>query len=231
MQAIDGYRGNEQRVDVRVPENKTAEMQDVLARYLPMFYKKAFRQLGNSADAEDAVQDALLSAFKHLDQFKGQAQMSTWLTSIVTNCARMQLRRRPRLAHVSIDERFGEQQEHAVSERLPARGPSPEEGYRESELHGHLKQYLAELSPPLRRAFELRDLDELTTSEAARILGVAEGTVKAQVSRARAKLRRLMRRTLDDAQRRPTPTSTVVALVRTKQDKSRADHESAAVLV
>ena len=230
MQAIDVYRGNEQRLEVRIPENKTEEMQDVLTRYLPMFYKKAFRQLGNSADAEDAVQDALLSAFKHLDQFKGQAQMSTWLTSIVTNCARMQLRRRPRLAHVSIDERFGEQQEHAVSDRLPARGPSPEDGYRESELHGHLMQYLAELSPPLRRAFELRDLDELTTSEAAHILGVAEGTVKAQVSRARAKLRRLMRRTLD-AQRRPTPVSTVVALVGRKQDKSRAEDERAAVLV
>jgi RNA polymerase sigma-70 factor (ECF subfamily) len=91
-------------------------------------------------------------------------------------------------------------------------------------------QYLAELSPPLRRAFELRDLDELTTSEAAHILGVAEGTVKAQVSRARAKLRRLMSRTLD-AQRPPTPASTVMAVVGRKQDKTRADHESAAVLV
>src|ERR1700730_547454 len=127
MQAIEGYRGNEQRVEVRIPENKTEEMQDVLARYLPMFYKKAFRQLGNSADAEDAVQDALLSAFKHLDQFKGQAQMSTWLTSIVTNCARMQLRRRPRQNHLSLDQQFGDEQEYSLADRLPAREPSPED--------------------------------------------------------------------------------------------------------
>jgi len=58
-------------------------------------------------------------------------------------------------------------------------------------------QFAAELSPPLRKAFQLRDLDGLTTSEAARILGEPEGTVKAQLARARAKLRRVMRRTLN----------------------------------
>src|SRR6202023_1370729 len=148
---------NSTQAPFRSFENQIQEFRNIVARQLDSFRAIALRHLRNHADAEDAGQDALLSAFKHLDQFKGQAQMSTWLTSIVTNCARMQLRRRPRLAHVSIDERFGEQQEDAGSERLPARGPSPEEGYRESELHGHLKQYLAELSPPLRRAFELRD--------------------------------------------------------------------------
>src|ERR1700722_1215913 len=180
MQAIDGYRGNEQRVDVRVPENKTAEMQDVLARYLPMFYKKAFRQLGNSADAEDAVQDALLSAFKHLDQFKGQAQMSTWLTSIVTNCARMQLRRRPRQRHVSLDEPSGEDQEYCLADRLADSQPSPEDECRKSELHARLLLSAVELSPSLRKAFQLCDLDGLTVKEVSHTLGLAEGTVKAQ---------------------------------------------------
>src|SRR3984957_2400972 len=193
MQAIDGYRGNEQRVEVRILENKTEEMQDVLARYLPMFYKKAFRYLGNAADAEDAVQDALLSAYKHLDQFKGQAQMSTWLTAIVTNCARMQLRKRPRQTHMSVDEQFGEEQQFSMSEILADRGPSPEEECRESELHRRLTRLVAELSPPLRKAFQLRALGGLSTSETAQILGVADGTVKAQLARARTKLKRLLR--------------------------------------
>ena len=70
-----------------------AQMMAVLSRRLPYLYRCAYRLLGNKADAEDAVQDALLAAFKHLNQFRGEAQLSTWLTAIVINCARMQLRK------------------------------------------------------------------------------------------------------------------------------------------
>ncbi len=197
MQATETYVGRGQHLDFHNCERRTREMQDVLSRRLTSFYRSAFRQLGNTADAEDAVQDALLSAYKHLDQFKGQSQMSTWLTAIVTNSARMQLRKRSRQTQLSLDERFGEEQEHSLLERLAEPGPSPEDEYRGSELRGRLMQFTARLSPPLRKAFQLRDLDGLTTSEAARILGVADGTVKAQLARARAKLRRLMSRALD----------------------------------
>jgi RNA polymerase sigma-70 factor, ECF subfamily len=197
MQASEAYVGGKQRPEVRILEKETREMQDVLSRYRPSFHRAAYRQLGNAADAEDAVQDALLAAYKHLDQFKGQAQMSTWLTTIVTNCARMQLRRRLRQPHLSLDERSQGEREHSWSERLADRGPSPEDECRKSELRGRLMQFAAELSPPLRKAFQLRDLDGLTTSEAARILGEPEGTVKAQLARARAKLRRVMRRALN----------------------------------
>src|SRR5260370_39513598 len=82
------------------------ELDSVVSRSLPMFYKRAFRFLGNVPDAEDAVQNALLSAYKHLGQFRGQAQLSTWLTTIVTNAARMQLRRR-RERYLSLDEDKG----------------------------------------------------------------------------------------------------------------------------
>jgi len=194
MQTAQAYLGSEPRRDIVVYENRTHEMRDVLTRCLPAFYRNAYRHLGNAADAEDAVQDALLSAYKHLDQFQGQAQMSTWLTAIVTNSARMKLRRRPRQVHLSLDEQFGENQEYSVSERLADRGPTPEDQCRNSELHGRLMQFVQQLSPALRRTFQLRDMDGLTTSEAADILGVPEGTVKARVARARAKLRQLMRK-------------------------------------
>jgi len=197
MQTTETFIGTERGPEVRSGEKENRDMQDVLSRCLPSFYRKAYRHLGNAADAEDAVQDALLSAYKHLDQFKGQSQMSTWLTAIVINCARMHLRRRPRQIHLSLDERFGEDQQYSVSERLAHSGPSPEEECRNSELNRRLTQFTEQLSPPLRKAFQLRELDGLTTSEAAQILGVPDGTVKARVSRARAKLRRLMCRTLD----------------------------------
>ena len=123
--------------------------------------------------------------------------MSTWLVAIVSNCARMQLRRRPRQIHISLNEQFGDEQGYTVLERLVHCGLSPEEQYRKAELHERVMQLLEELAPTLRRAFQLRDLDGLTTREAANILGVVDGTVKAQVARARTKLTRLVRRALD----------------------------------
>jgi RNA polymerase sigma-70 factor (ECF subfamily) len=217
MQVTEPYIESEQRHEI-----ETLEMQKVLSRCLPAFHRKAFRYLGNAADAEDAVQDALLSAYKHLDQFKWQAQMSTWLTTIVANSALTQLRRRPRQAHLSLDERFGEEQEYRLSERLADCGPSPEDVCRKSELHGRLMQFVEKLSPSLRKAFQLRDLDGLTTKEVARILGVPDGTVKGQLSRARAKLKRLAL----DAQPRSALTRTALPVVgKSKQRESRRKYE------
>jgi RNA polymerase sigma-70 factor (ECF subfamily) len=191
MEATEAV-GGESQVGFNAGENGVREMEDILSRHLPRFYRSAYRQLGNAADAEDAVQEAMLAAFVHLHQFKGQAQMSTWLTAIVTNCARMQLRRRPRQLSVSLDERLGEDQDFCLADQLPAGEPSPEDQTRASELHRHLLRFVARLSPPLRRTFQLRELDGLSTSEAAAVLGVADGTVKAQLARARARLKKLM---------------------------------------
>jgi RNA polymerase sigma-70 factor (ECF subfamily) len=192
-----------EHLDLAGPRKESCELEDAFSRCLPVLHRTAYRYLGNAADAEDAVQDALLSAYKHLDQFRGQAQMSTWLVAIVSNCARMQLRRRPRHIHVSFNERFGDEEGYTLSEHLVHYGPSPEEEYRKAELHERIMTLLKELSPSLRRAFQLRDLDGLTTREAAQVLGVVDGTVKAQVARARAKLARLVRRALSAQPRLP----------------------------
>jgi RNA polymerase sigma-70 factor (ECF subfamily) len=194
VQEAQTYIGSEPRRNACNRNSVEEEMNKTLSRYRASFFRSAYRFLENAADAEDAVQDALLSAYKHIGQFRGEAQMSTWLTAIVSNSARMQLRRRPRKIHVSLDEPIGEEQEHSMSELLPDRRPNPEDECRNSELRARLKELAQQLSPPLRKAFQLRDLDGLTTSEAAHILGVADGTVKAELARARAKLRRLLRR-------------------------------------
>ncbi len=179
-----------------IHKRRVREMDEVLARHLPSFHRQAYRYVSNTADAEDAVQDALLAALKHLDQFKGQAQMSTWLTTIVINCARMQLRRRGRQTRLSLDEKLGDQEQHSLSEQLSDRALSPEDECRRSELRRHMLRFVAQLSPPLRKTFQLRELDGLSTRETARILGLPDGTVKAQLARARVKLTRSMRRAL-----------------------------------
>ena len=169
---------------------------DILSSGMPSLYRGAYRFLGNAADAEDAVQDGLLAAYTHLDQFRGQSKMSTWLTAIVHNSARMQLRRRLRHVHVSLNEPIGETQEHSASQRLSDHRPSPEDQYQNNEVGKRLAHFQTHLTPTLQKAFQLRDIDGLSIRETARILGVPHGTVKAQSARARRRITDLMRRAL-----------------------------------
>ena len=178
------------------------KLQDVLSLRSQSFFRCAFRVLGNAADAEDAVQEALLAAYKHLNQFRGQSQISTWLTTIVRNSALMQLRKRPRQIYFSLDEQSGEEQPRSRWEGLADERPRPEDEFRNSELKACLQKCTALLSPTLRRTFQLRVIDGLTILETARILGVPRGTVKAQLARARAKLLRHLRPALAPSRRR-----------------------------
>jgi RNA polymerase sigma factor (sigma-70 family) len=170
-----------------------AQMMAVLSHRLPYLYRCAYRLLGNNADAEDAVQDALLAAFKHLNQFRGEAQLSTWVTTIVINCARMHLRKSSRYVHVSLDSRIGEERKYPLSDTLVDHRPNPEDECHNSALNAWLMESAAQLSPTLRKTFHLRYVDHLSVCETARVLGVPIGTVKAQATRAKAKLQKLVR--------------------------------------
>jgi RNA polymerase sigma-70 factor (ECF subfamily) len=194
MQALESQIGDRQHHTVHTVQQGLREFENVVSQNLPSLYRRAYRYVGDPHDAEDAVQDALLSAYRHLDQFKGAAQMTTWLTTIVMNSARTQLRRRPRQPHISLDEQLFEDQDYSMSDRLADVRPCPESECIRSESHGYLVQFMTVLSPALRKVIQLRVMDELTTREAADILGVSSGTVKSQVSRARAKLKQVMRR-------------------------------------
>ena len=221
MQPTNTVAAGEQRSRMSSNSSNARQLDEVLSRYLPSFQRMAFRKLGNSADAEDAVQDALLSAYKHLDQFRGGAQMSTWLTTIVINSARMQLRKRSNHVQVSLDEPLDDEQQNFLSERIADDGPNPEDVCRESELHERVRQALLQMSVPLRKALQLRGVEGLTTHEAALILGVPDGTVKAQLTRARAKLRQIMRRSLD-AKSNSAPMRTPVSVVTIEAQNPRS---------
>ena len=171
----------------------TLQMPNALSLGFPSFYRRAYRLLGNQADAEDAVQDAMLAAFKHMNQFRGEAQLSTWMTTIVINCARMHLRKRARHLHVPLDSHIGEGQRHSLSDILVDKRSNPEEECHQVKLRAQLMKSAARLSPVLRRTFHLRYVDHLSVCETARVLGVPIGTVKAQAARARAKLLKSMR--------------------------------------
>ena len=209
MQNTNAYVGTEEREEIPNEGGAVQQLEQILANGLPPLYRRAYRMLGNAADAEDAVQDALLAAYTHLDQFRGQAQMSTWLTAIVLNCARLQLRRRAKHVQVSLDESTEGLQPVSVVERLVDHRPNPEDECRESELSIRLTHLHRQLSPTLRRTFLLRDVEGLSIHETARILGVPTGTVKAQSARARKRLKELMRHAL-----RPQPRTMPNRLLR-----------------
>jgi RNA polymerase sigma-70 factor (ECF subfamily) len=202
MPNADTGTQNAQYPDVADCQSAARELQKVLSLSSASFYRCAFRFLGNRADAEDAVQEALLAAYKHIDQFRGQSQLSTWLTAIVCNCARMKMRRRLRHIEMPLDEQVGEQQRYFISDSLADPRPSPEALCRASELAAHLRECTALLSPSLRRTFQLRIVDGLSIFETAQLLGLPQGTVKAQLARARAKIARHMRQVLEPTRRR-----------------------------
>jgi RNA polymerase sigma-70 factor (ECF subfamily) len=121
--------------------------------------------------------------------------MSTWLTAIVINAARMKLRQRSPQTQISLDETHGEHN-LLLAEMLPDHQPNPEEICCRRELAERLADATTQLSPTLRKVFQLRDLDGLGISETAYLLGVPGGTVKAQLSRGRVRLREIVRKSL-----------------------------------
>ena len=202
LQMPDSYVRADDNPELPCGQERTQALEQILSAGLASFYRQAYRLLGNAADAEDAVQDALLAAYTHLDQFRGQSQISTWLTTIVINCARLQLRRRIRHVHVPLEDSSGEIQTISMLERMADQRSNPEEDCRYGELSTQLSHFHRQLSPALRRTFQLRVVEGLSIRETARILGVPTGTVKAQSARARQRLRQLMRRACQPRSRR-----------------------------
>lgn len=182
----------------------TDELEHLVTHDLPRFYRQAHRQLDNAHDAEDAVQDALVSAYKNLSQFRGTAQLSTWFMTIVMNAARMQRRRRRPV--VSFEEQLSSSESGmTLLETCRDNHPDPEEILAKSELRHLLAKAMDRLSPVSRRAIRLRYSDGMTAAEASEALGVPVGTIKAQLSRARVKLAKLLRREIG---RIPAPRAT-----------------------
>ena len=178
------------------------ELTNIFVDRWQSLYRIAMRQLENVADAEDAVQDAFLSAYKHLDQFKRQARMSTWVTTIVTNSARMKLRRRLQKVHVALSDQSQDHDSEQVPETLRDHRPNPEEVSQRNELAERAERFTILISPTLRRTFQLRAVHGLSIRDTAKILGVPNGTVKAQTARARAKLKLLMQNSVGGKRKR-----------------------------
>src|SRR6266436_8011259 len=129
----------------------------------------ARRMVRNNEDAEDVVQESFQQAFLHLKSFNGDSRFSTWLSRIAINAALMKLRKKHRLWDVSLDE-SAETEEPSARIEVEDQGPNPEQLYAQQEQQRILYQAMNELTPGMRKAIELRELDERSTEETARIM-------------------------------------------------------------
>jgi RNA polymerase sigma-70 factor (ECF subfamily) len=145
-----------------------------------------------SEDAEDLVQEAFLKAYKGLPSFRGESQMSTWLTAIVRNAACEYLRNRKGRVFVSID--VGKEDRETAPLDFPDPGKNPEETLEHEEMADILRDELKNLSFVCRRTIELCVLEEYSQREAANTLNLTVSTVKSSVFRGRRILNRRLSR-------------------------------------
>lgn len=156
-------------------------------------YATARRFLKSEEDARDAVQEAFVSAFRSIGQFAGGSSLSTWMHRIVINACLMRLRtasRKPEDAIEDLLPRFDETGHRIAPE--DAWGVSAEAALLQKETRGRVREAIARLPEAYRAVLMLRDIEELSTEEAAEILGVTPNAAKIRLHRARQALRTLM---------------------------------------
>ena len=173
----------DEEVVARVRAGDTALFEILMRRYNQRLFRAARAILRDDADAEDAVQQAYLAAYAHLDQFAGAARFSTWLTRIAIREALGKLRTRKRRGEVELDG----QAEETMMKDTP--DDSPEQLAARRELTGILEGAVDALPEIYRVVFMLREVEQLSTSEAAEVLELSEEAVKVRLHRARAMLR------------------------------------------
>jgi RNA polymerase sigma-70 factor, ECF subfamily len=165
----------------------TASFEELVNRYERKIFRLTMNITRNHEDAEDAMQDAFLKAYSHLNTFQEGSRFYTWLVRIAANEALMRLRKR-RPNQFSLDEPI-QADEELIPREIEDWGPSPEQNYAQSEMRGILNQVIDQLDPAFRVVFVLRDVEGLSTEETAEVLGISVAAVKSRLLRARLKLR------------------------------------------
>jgi RNA polymerase sigma-70 factor (ECF subfamily) len=164
-----------------------AAFEELVNRYESKILRLTKNITGNREDAEDAMQDAFLKAYAHLDGFQQDSRFYTWLVRIAANEALMRLRKR-RPGQVSLDEPL-EGDTDLMPRELEDWRPNPEREYAQAELQALMAEVLEKLEPEFRIVLVLRDIEELSTQETADALGISVPNVKSRLLRARLKLR------------------------------------------
>jgi RNA polymerase sigma-70 factor (ECF subfamily) len=167
----------------------------LMERHLPKVWGMVWRILRHREDSEDVVQEVFLAAYQALPEFRGEASLSTWLCRIAVTRALNHVDR----AAEKVRRASQSLQDFSVRPRIPGaarpglqiadRGPSPLQELEARELARRLSECLSRLPAAWRTVIALRDVDALAYEEISRVLGIALGTVRSRLARARLALR------------------------------------------
>lgn len=174
-----GAAMDDQRLVALAREGNPDAFSLLVERHQTMVYNLALGKTGHPQDAEEVVQTAFLKAWQGLPNFRGEAAFSTWLYRLTVHAAVDLLRQRRQ--HLSLDA--------PDLPPLPAGGAGPEAQVQENDRRRQLWEAIDALPEGLRTPFLLREVEGRSYQEIAQALGVAEGTVKSRLARARARLR------------------------------------------
>ena len=162
---------------------------ELCLRYTGMLKQRIVRIVRNREDAEDVLQETLLSAYRHLDTFRGTCRVSTWMTTIGINTSLMILRKRRSMPEVISEQVFEDGQRFESPEFRDPR-LNPEQRYIADQTINKLRSIMRRLPAHVRTVMDLYCVKDLRLKDAAAILGITEATAKSRVLRGRKRLRR-----------------------------------------
>jgi len=189
MSAANTEIADEQQLLAACRNGDAGAFEQLVLCYQRGLYNVAFRISGNEADAAEIVQETFLAAWRKIKAFRGEARLSTWLTSIAVNQARTrwQQNRQKRSREESLDEAAEEKQGAPL--QIASEQPSALELLERSVLRALLERCIRALDQGFREVLVLRDMREMPYDEVGQVLGLREGTVKSRLFRAREAVR------------------------------------------
>lgn len=179
----------EQLLIASILAGEREKFHDLIRPYERQLYLTAYALLKNETEAEDAVQEAVIKAYRKLASFRGEAKFSTWITAITLNEARYRLRSEKRAALDSIDDQTTEDGDYTPAVLTDWR-EVPLEALERMELRSLLQEVIAELPDSYRQVVIFRDLEELSVQDTAQLLGISISLVKVRLHRAHMMLQK-----------------------------------------
>ena len=183
---------NEAALIARVLAGETELFHDLIRPYERLVYVTIFAILKNETEAEDGAQETMISAFRNLKSFRGEAKFSTWLVTIAMNEARRRLRKAKTAAEDSLSEPTEDGERDFTPAVLTDWREIPLEALERKELKEKLQEAVKALPEKYREVFVLRDIEELNQEETAAALGINVTLVKVRLHRARMMLQKML---------------------------------------
>jgi RNA polymerase sigma-70 factor, ECF subfamily len=197
---------NDSALIARILSGENAAFAPLMRRYNRALYRTARSIVKDDAEAEDALQEAYLQAYRSLSKFRAESKLLTWLTRIVVNEAVARLRKSRRRAEIirldcDMDQDQNQNQEQFAGGNTPDSGQieQPEQAAMRAETRRLLEKKLDELPEAFRTVFVLREMEEMSVEEVGAALGIPEATVRTRHFRGRSMLRESLSREMDSA--------------------------------